>query len=150
VLNGDQRSRLMLKPVFGRSGIGIVIAERTDGGIVIRTSSSTIPLADFRLDWPMFMQEVIQQDARMASIWNSSVNTLPVITMLTPSGEVTLVGAAMRMGVGKSFVDNWSAGGVAVGIDPQTGRLRKYGSDMTGKLYAQHPSSQVTFEGFQI
>ena len=140
----------MLKPVFGRSGIGIALVEKTDRGIIVRNSSLQQALDDFRLDWPVFLQEVIRQEASIAAIWNSSVNTIRVITMLMPDDRIILIGAAMRFGVGNSIVDNWSSGGVAIGIDAESGRLKKFGYAMGGKRYAAHPDSGAIFDGFQI
>ena len=61
-----------------------------------------------------------------------------------------ILACGLRFGVGESYVDNWSAGGVAGGVDIPTGRLRKYAYDQKGKRYTQDPSSGLTFEGFQI
>lgn len=150
ILNASGQSRLMLKPVFGRSGMGIVILERTDAGIIVHTRDGDVPLSEFQLDWPVFLQEVIQQHPAIASIWNSSVNTIRVITLQSISGEVVIVGGGMRFGVGKSYVDNWSAGGVSVGVNTRTGRLRKFAYDKWGNEYTHHPSSGVQFDGFQL
>ena len=150
IFQSSGQRQLMLKPVFGRSGIGIVLVERKESGIVVRVRGTEVPLSDFQLEYPVFLQEVIRQHPAIAAIWNSSVNTMRIITMLTIRGEVIIIGCAMRFGVGQSIVDNWSAGGVAAGIDTETGRLRKYAGDMFGKQHTQHPSSQFTFDGFQI
>ncbi len=150
VFQSSGQRQLMLKPVFGRSGIGIAMVEQRDNGIFVRTSSAEMPLAEFRLEYPVFLQEVLRQDPRIAAIWHSSVNTMRIVTMLTASDDVIILGGTMRFGVGKSIVDNWSAGGVASGIETETGRLRKYAGDMLGNSYTQHPSSQFTFEGFEI
>jgi len=73
-----------------------------------------------------------------------------VVTMLTAAGEAILVGANIRFGIGNSIVDNTSAGGISVGIDPATGGLKKYAHAMNCRRYTQHPTSGFTFEGFQI
>ena len=144
------QQQLMLKPVFGRSGIGIVLLEQRDQRIIARAGDREIPLAELQLDGPAFLQEVIRQHPRIAAVWNSSLNTMRIITMQTIRGDIIFLGGVMRFGVGKSIVDNWVAGGVAAGIDLETGRLRSYAGDQQGIRYAQHPSSQFIFEGFQI
>ena len=98
----------MMKPIYGRSGIGIAMVEQRDTGIIVRTGSDEMPLADFRLEYPVFLQEVLRQDPRIGAIWNSSVNTLRIVTMLTARGDVIILGCTMRFGVGKSIVDNWT------------------------------------------
>jgi len=151
LLDAGGEDRVFLKPVFGRSGIGICIAERAGADVVVRASDGSLtPLARFTLELPVFVQELIRQDARMAAISSASVNTIRVVTLLTPSDEVLIAGCVLRSGVGNSFVDNWGTGGVAVGVETETGRLRKHGSDWTGSLYEKHPTSGFVFDGFQI
>jgi hypothetical protein len=142
--------RLILKPIFGHGGNGICILEQDDYGIIVHTPSSDLPLSDFQLECSVVVQQFIKQDPRIAAIWPSSVNTIRVVTLLQPSGDVLNVTASMRFGVGKAYVDNWSAGGVSIGVDLKTGKLRKVAYDKRGNQYLRHPSSQVLFEGFQI
>ena len=84
------------------------------------------------------------------SAFSRSVNTLRCFTMLTKLGEVVLVNGSMRSGVGESFVDNWSAGGVSVGIDCEKGVLKKYAYDRRWNRFAAHPTSGTVFEDYPI
>ena len=86
----------------------------------------------------------------MAAFSPFSVNTLRIITMLTKQGEVILVNGSMRSGVGESFVDNWSAGGVSVGVDCEKGVLKKYAYDRKWRRFAAHPTSGTVFEDYPI
>ena len=70
--------------------------------------------------------------------------------MLTRSSEVIVIGASMRFGVGESFVDNWSAGGIAVGVDHERGILLPIGYDKRGNRFTRHPISKVVFKDFCI
>lgn len=149
-LLNEHDGKLILKPVFGRSGIGIVIVERTEAGVVVHTPGGDLPIDQFKVEWPVFLQEVIRQDPRMSAIGGSAVNTVRVVTLMTPSHDVAIIGCALRTGVGRSYVDNWSAGGVAIGVDTETGRLRKYGYDIKGHRYTQHPTSGFAFDGYQV
>ena len=56
----------------------------------------------------------------------------------------------MRFGTGKSYVDNWSAGGIAVGIDHNKGRLKEIAYDKFGKQYTEHPVSKIEFNNYKI
>jgi hypothetical protein len=56
----------------------------------------------------------------------------------------------MRFGVGGALVDNWSAGGVAVGVDHVAGKLKKIAFDKHGNEYLKHPITGVRFEGYQL
>ena len=60
--------------------------------------------------------------------------------------------SVLRIGTGERVVDNTSRGGVAVGIDVETGQLRQYGffKPQYGLKIEEHPDSHIRFEGFQI
>lgn len=84
------------------------------------------------------VQNVITQHSALAAIHSESVNTMRIITILL-DGEVNILSACLRMGVGKSQVDNFSQGGVGCGIQ-QDGHLRSVGYDRFGKKVQHHPS----------
>ena len=139
-----------IKPIRGGQGRRIVLAKRKNGNILIQSPTSCIPLQDFQLLKTSLVQEVIQQDKRMAAFSSASVNTIRILTMYTKNESIIILGAIMRCGVGKSFVDNFHAGGISIGIDIDTGRLRKYGYTREGTRYLEHPTSKILFEGFLI
>lgn len=141
---------LIIKPVRGHSGRGIVLVKEIEGTIMIQSLSGLIPLEDFTLEKPAIVQELIKQDPRMAAFSRSSVNTIRVLTMYTRGESVIVLAASMLCGIGDSYVSNWSRGGVGLGVDPLTGRLMKYAYDKDAKRYSKHPTSDVTFEGYQI
>jgi hypothetical protein len=64
--------------------------------------------------------------------------------------ELIVVGAAIRFGVQGCMIDNVSQGGVAVGIDVESGRLIREGYDFANKIHLSHPDNNIVFEGFQI
>lgn len=139
-----------IKPLLGRAGRGIVVAKRIDNNIIIQSKKGVTPLHDFDLMEGAIVQDVVIQDSRIAAFSSSSVNTIRIVTMYTKKESVIIVGAYMRFGVGESYVDNWSAGGVSVGVDDEKGKLKKYAYDNKGKKYIEHPTSKIVFEGFTI
>lgn len=141
---------MIIKPLCGSGGLGIVIARKTGNNIVIKSAKTSLPLDDYVLTERSIVQEVLLQDARMSAFSPYSVNTLRIVTMLTRQGEMVVLSALMRSGVGSSFIDNWSAGGVAVGIDSEAGKLKKYGYDRKWKRYESHPTTGVVFENYVI
>jgi glutathione synthase/RimK-type ligase-like ATP-grasp enzyme len=141
---------LIIKPILGHGGAGIVMARKQGNDIHIHSRKSVQPLSDFVMPTEAIVQEVLKQDGRLAVFSSSSVNTIRVVTYLTKNGEVIIASATMRCGVADSFVDNWSAGGVAVGVDCDTGRLKKYAYDRNSKRYEKHPTANIKFENFQI
>lgn len=141
---------MIIKPLYGRGGLGIVIARKAGDRIIIQAPKASVPLDDFVLEDRAVVQELVQQDARMAAFSPFSVNTLRIITMVTKRGEVILVNGSMRSGVGESFVDNWSAGGVSVGVDCERGVLKRYAYDRKWNRFAAHPTSGTVFEDYPI
>ena len=145
-LASSPAGRLIIKPLYGEMGRDIVLAEPAGGGIIIRSPQDSVPLDDFVLKEKAIVQDVVSQDPRMAAFSASSVNTLRVVTMLTPQGQVIVVNSSFRSGVSSAFVDNWSAGGVSVGVDCARGVLKKFAYDKKSNRYAAHPTSGVVFE----
>ncbi|MFA5295603.1 MAG: sugar-transfer associated ATP-grasp domain-containing protein [Methanoregulaceae archaeon] len=143
-------SALFIKPVRGHAGRGIVVVKKINGDIMIQSQSGRIPLEEFELSAPAIVQELIQQDRRMAAFSSSSVNTIRVLTMYTKDDSVIILAASMLCGVGDSIVSNWSRGGIGLGVDPETGRLMKYAYDKKAIRYSEHPTSKIRFEGYQV
>jgi len=149
-LHDSGEDTLFIKPVCGGAGKGIVLAKKIGQNIYIQSKTGRIPLDGFSLSEIAIVQEALRQDGRMSAFSQASVNTIRVVTMLTKDGSTIILGATMRCGVGPSFVDNWSAGGVAVGIDIESGRLKKFAFDKEGHKYTEHPTTRTLFENFPI
>jgi len=156
ILDEKHNGRIIIKPVTGRAGQGIVLARRTANGIEIKTASQikmasqSYALDDFKLLERSVVQGFIEQHPAVASIAASSVNTIRLVTLWTMDDDVILVDAYMRFGQDESFVDNVSAGGISVAIDTSTGTLTEYAFNKMGKRFAKHPVSGVVFNKFQI
>lgn len=143
-------NKIILKPIQGHAGRGIMLAECTNDGINIQTSKTIIKLTELQITSTYIAQEVIEQHPTIAEFSSLSVNTIRIVTLYTMDGEIVLVSGSMRFGQGDAFVDNWSAGGVSVGVDIDTGTLKKYAYDKHGNRFNEHPVSMKKFEGFQI
>ncbi len=141
---------IIIKPIMGHAGRGIVMARRIDDRLIIINNKEVIELKNYKLKEKSLLQEVIKQHDRLSNISSSSVNTVRVVTLYTKYHEVLIISSSMRFGVGDAFVDNWSAGGVAVGVDLKTGQLMENAYDKLGNRYERHPISQTVFRGYQI
>lgn len=149
-LGQSPAGKLIVKPLLGEMGRDIVTVEPGDEGPVVRTPLGTVPLSGFILRERSIVQDVLAQDPRVAAFSPSSVNTFRVVTMMTPQDEVIIVNASFRSGVGGGLVDNWSAGGVSVGVDVSKGTLKTFAYDKKSNRYAAHPTSGIVFAGFRI
>ena len=67
-------------------------------------------------------------------------------------GQIDIFGGFMRCGTDRRPVDNWAAGGIAVGLGVATGRLLKQGiyAPGMGGGTTSHPETGFVFEGFKV
>lgn len=79
-----------------------------------------------------------------------SLNTIRVVTCVDSKGNVNIVTTALRVGNGHSYTDNICTGGIACGIDMQTGIVVTDGMDHEGNKIVMHPVSKIPFKGIQI
>ena len=142
--------KIIIKPTNGQGGKGIAIAVFENGKINVWLKENIVELSKFKLEEKSILQEVIIQNDVISNISSSSVNTIRVLTLLTNSNEAIVLSTSMRFGVGNSYIDNWSAGGVAVGVEKKCGHLHKIAFDKKGKRYLKHPVSKIQFDGFQV
>ena len=149
-LASSPAGRLIIKPLYGEMGRDIVLAEPTEDGISSSPRKDPPLLDSFVLREKAIVQDIVSQDPRMAVFSSSSVNTLRVVTMMTPQNQALIVNASFRSGVANAFVDNWSAGGVSVGVDCVRGVLKKFAYDKKSNRYSAHPTSGVVFENHPV
>jgi hypothetical protein len=116
--------RVLLKPVGGAGGKGICLVERVHGELLVRRvrESNAIPLDRFAVSTRCVIQEKVRQHSSLDAISGHSLNTIRMVTLMTPGEEIILMGAYLRFGTGESFVDNICAGGYSVALELNTGR----------------------------
>ena len=98
---------------------------------------------------PAVLDELVTQHQELSKLNPSSVNTIRIFTVMI-GNECEIIGAALRMGVGDTVIDNYSAGGVVGSIDEKTGIVRDDGEDAIGRRYEMHPTSKIRMKGFKI
>jgi hypothetical protein len=99
-------------------------------------------------------QETIQQHSQMDTLNPSCLNTIRFDTFIDRDGNADIISAFLRMSSNNLHVDNCSSGGCFVGINLDSGKLKKYGytsfTKAGGKILTEHPISKITFEDFCI
>lgn len=101
------------------------------------------------------MTEIIVQTGKSKVVFPKTINSLRILTMIDPVSQKPFIASAVhRFGVSKSgVVDNWSAGGLSVHVDAETGIMGK-GSiyPQTGNMVwlSSHPETDVKFEGLKV
>lgn len=141
------------KPSDGMLGKGIFTLRILDGIIYIDgVEHSVDELIEMVFSADYIVQERIVQHEKMSALCSSSVNTIRLQTVMDKDGNVIPFGPGVRIGRMGNNVDNWAKGGVFVGIDAQTEKLKdigilkpKYGTKVT-----EHPDTHIAFKGYQI
>lgn len=138
---------VIVKPVTGSGGHGIFLARPGTNGVCIVRDGAESALADHTLSERALVQAVVKQLPEVAAFHPRSLNTVRILTLATVDGEVLTLGAAMRFGVGENYRDN---GGVAAGVDQESGTLFDQAVGFDGSLYDRHPDSRQVFAGWQV
>lgn len=141
------------KPSDGMLGKGIFKLLIKEGKIYMDgVQHSMEDLIDAVLSADYLIQERIVQHEKMSALCSSSVNTIRLQTVMDKDGNVIPFGPGVRIGRMGSSVDNWALGGVFVGIDAETEKLKdigilkpKYGTKVT-----EHPDTHIVFKGYDI
>lgn len=137
--------RFIAKPTRGGCGKGIEILDLGQFAGKAEEAFSYL-----RKDNETYIvEELVDQDPRMAEWNSSSLNTIRVPSMRTKNGIVVFY-PSIRIGRAGSIVDNAGAGGTFAGIDPKTGLIITDGFDKRGHIYKQHPDSHKLFRGSKI
>ena len=96
-------------------------------------------------------ERIADQHKSLSLLHPESINTIRLTTVNT-GAVIEIISAALKVGVNGAKVDNWSAGGVLIGIDLTTGTLEKWGFFKPGKgtKTDKHPNSNIIFEGIRF
>lgn len=140
---------LIIKPVRGAGGKDIILASRDEKGDRINDGKSVYGTEDFPLRHRSVVQVYLEQHPGL-NFGSKSFNTIRIVTLLTKKNEILVLGAFMRFGLGESYLDNISAGGVKVGIDLEKGLLNNVAHDFSSRVYSRIPGSNVEFAGAKI
>lgn len=103
------------------------------------------------LESDTLLEQAITNGAGMERIHPESLNTIRVVTVRNvKSGTTTVFGAFLRMGRGKSTIDNAHAGGLFAQINPESGIIESEAISTNGERYQNHPDTGFKILGFQI
>ena len=93
------------------------------------------------------VESIIDQCEEMSSLNSSSINTIRFITYLNQKG-VHLLSAVLRIGADGSRTDNFSTGGIGVGITLD-GKLKSVAYNQHYEQFFTHPNG-TQFAGFAV
>ncbi len=130
-------SCVMKKAVLSEGGFGVSFLSGED------KADRFVDLA-LSLKTDLVVQETVRQHPAYSALHEESVNTLRLMTLATRDGARVFAGA-VRIGTGKSRVDNFSGGGIFVRISPE-GRLHEKGVTHDGRAVTRHPDTGIVFK----
>lgn len=132
------------KPVDASFGNGIELIDSS------KYKNSKTLFNSLLSEGTFIMEEYIKSDPKMASLHPESLNTVRIVTYKDENNNVHIHHPFIKIGQGKSFVDNGGSGGMFALIDPDTGILITDGKDELNNVYEYHPDTNVKIKGFQI
>ena len=134
---------------------GSVFVKPIDGGVGNGASARLAgEVADelFTTARHVIIQPVLHNHPLLARLFPHSLNTVRLDTLLD-GDRCFITGACLKLGTGRSQVDNWAKGAIAVGIDMMTGALASSGIRKAAfgrTTHTVHPDTGVRFEGVSI
>lgn len=136
----EKHERAIIKPLSGLGGRGIEIIN------VAEKFSSSEEMRKYCMSGNLLVEELICQHEELNKVYPNAINTLRMITL-----KGKCIGAALRMGVGESKVDNASSGGIYSEVDLEEGViLGKALQDVNNKTYVCHPTTGTVLPGVKI
>lgn len=142
------------KLVYGECGKGVFHVVINENKLFIDgEKKNTNSFFEQLGDASFVFQETIKQHPVLSSLYSMSVNTMRTITIVDKLGQVKHLDSILRVGAGGNNVDNWFAGGLVIGINPD-GTLKRIGLHeykINGKIsHISHPDTKAVFEGTKI
>lgn len=142
--------RIIYKPLAGNRGKGVEAFDVNEENIK-EVYETLLPFPEG------VVEQYVVQHPEVSKLSPSSVNTIRVVTVssntqqVTPDGKMMDIAyAALRIGGGKSIVDNFHSGGMVAAIDLETGELVTDAADMEGNVFEKHPATGTVIKGFKI
>jgi hypothetical protein len=140
---------IFMKLINGSLGMGAWKISRT----ARQSDTELSQMLDRLSSRDVLFQEAIVQHPDLCRLNPGCVNTIRIDTLKLRNGAPEILSALIRIGMGKSVVDNIAAGGIFVGIDLESGCLKERGFrnlQTGGKFYLAHPETKTVFGGFKV
>jgi hypothetical protein len=145
--------RVIVKPVFGGGGRGIhlISIEDSEADVVSQLQRLDSKYGNFMQEGYL-IEEMIQQHPELDRINPHAINSIRIISILNRDRSVAFLAAMLKTNSTNQPMDNFSQGGIVIGIDLDTGRLKKDGVMQypQGKIFKRHPLTQTEFLNFQL
>jgi len=146
-----KQKKLILKPNYGGGGKGVYVIECLNDNIIIineqEVAIESITDEFLKLD-NYTISKFINPKEVVNNIYNKTINTIRVITIINKEGKVEIPNALHRFGTSKTIpVDNASSGGLFSYVNIDTGEISEAKSYRTKQTFKVHPDSNKPIEG---
>jgi len=143
ILKAEPRGVFVKEAETSAGGHGVTYFQKPD-----ETCSEILKTAE---SYPtdIIIQRELVQHPDLAAVNPSSVNTYRLYSILGKDGNAKIYSSVFRVGVGDTKVDNYASGGMSVGI-AEDGTLRRDGFNKKGETVLKHPTTGITFLGYQL
>lgn len=128
------------------SGRDVAVANFRDGKDAATGKTIESCVNAMGADW--ICQERVRQHESIAAIYPGCVNTMRIVTYMTPDG-IEAAPVTLRVGQGGSLVDNAHAGGMFVHVH-EDGTLGAEAFTEYQKRYGGHPDTGIVFKDHRI
>ena len=101
----------------------------------------------------ILQRRVMNHQSMVGTLTTGGLCTIRVVTCRAPSGTIDYLPAVIRMPVGDAIADNIAQGGLAAPISPAgtiSGPAIRKDKSFGVSIFAKHPSTGVSFEGFRL
>lgn len=105
-------------------------------------------------DSGFIFQEKVRQHPDLDRLSPTSLNTIRFDTFIDDDGMIEVISGFMKMSTSEAVVDNVVSGGCGVGVDMESGRLKRNGYSkikISGvDVLTEHPLTGIRFEDFPV
>ncbi len=152
-INNTRNLDCFIKAIDGECGKSVYLVKVENSKIWV--DNKQVKQSDFKNIFKSNVRYLIQerliQHEDLNRLYSLSVNTLRLVT-LRRNDSVIVLPSVLRVGAGGAIIDNWSQGGIAIGVDLLNGSLKKQGvyRPEYSKIVTKHPDTNITFEGYKL
>lgn len=153
----QERGRMVIKPIWGAKGKGILIIEPAEAGCTVNGEHTDFAAVQQRIAGmsQYLVTDFVEQADYSREIFPDSANSMRILTMRGRDDRRPFIAAAVhRFGrTSSGRIDNWSKGGLSAWVDLDSGEM---GPGVTsaefGSLvwHEHHPDSGARIEGTTI
>ena len=136
--------KVLMKPLMGASGRGIYKADVSTDDKAKDLFNAIKKSGDDYL-----AEEIFEQTGSLHEANPTSLNTVRLFT-LNDGNNIYLMCAAVRIGGGRSIVDNIHQGGMVCELEKHTGTIVGPGYNLLGQRFVHHPFTGILLPGLIV